>query len=507
MGILHITMMNRSVGVCARSSISFVMVAAVSTALLLSNVIPARNGYGAAGAFSVVRTVPRLHGVASRRGSILSEVVRSRSSPLVIFSSTDEEAATTGIREGLVAAGSTLQSQLASAFSALDESDQYDAVLTGLCAKILDQPTMSGDDAIVALQDAIQLLEEMNSRKVQAGSRSLMALVDAAAAAQDSKTMAKIVSLATKNGGFSQYGILQREISPLPPAQTSGVRLFDGSMKTRTERLAALPDVPTDDRGKEVTSAVAVSTIVGFCWTTNVLDLDGITPLTNTIWILIVTIGILDNFYDLLKFSVSTFAKDKVGDLPDELPLSLGSGQVSGTVVKGFGRLIQVDTERECECEAAAFFAAYTLGLPCFSFRPNSLEAAVMVAESSLKDNDLDPLLTNNGIMKILVWLMSPVAFENSRHPQLVQSDPREAEGFLTRLEKSNLIDKSELWWLSDEDPDAQRSEKDDLLKWAYAEADALVQRQRVPIDEIKERLASGAATVGDCVACIENYY
>ena len=156
-----------------RSSISFVVVlAAVYVAVLLSNnVSPYRNGYGAADAFSVVHTI-------SRRGDVLGEVVRGRSSPVVIFSSTDEDAATTGIREGLVAAGSTLQSQLASAFSALDESDQYDAVLTGLCAKILDQPTMSGDDVIVALQDAVQLLEEMNSRKVQAGSRSLMALVD-----------------------------------------------------------------------------------------------------------------------------------------------------------------------------------------------------------------------------------------------------------------------------------------------------------------------------------------
>lgn len=80
---------------------------------------------------------------------------------------------------GLVGFGlSTLQSQLASAFSALDESDQYDAVLTGLCAKILDQPTMAGNDVIVALQDPLQLLEEMNTRRVKAGSRSLMALVD-----------------------------------------------------------------------------------------------------------------------------------------------------------------------------------------------------------------------------------------------------------------------------------------------------------------------------------------
>lgn len=83
-----------------------------------------------------------------------------------------------GIVEGLVSAGSSLQSQLASAFSNLDENDQYDAVLTGLCAKILDQPTLSGDDVIVALEDPISLLEEMNSRRVSAGSRSLMALVD-----------------------------------------------------------------------------------------------------------------------------------------------------------------------------------------------------------------------------------------------------------------------------------------------------------------------------------------
>jgi hypothetical protein len=97
------------------------------------------------------------------------------------FSSTMKLLATTNEDDngkGLVAMGNSLQSQLASAFSALDESDQYDAVLTGLCAKILDQPSLSGDEVIVALQDSISLLEEMNLRKVSAGSRSLMALVD-----------------------------------------------------------------------------------------------------------------------------------------------------------------------------------------------------------------------------------------------------------------------------------------------------------------------------------------
>jgi hypothetical protein len=227
-----------------------------------------------------------------------------------------------------------------------------------------------------------------------------------------------------------------------------------------------------------------------------------ITPFTNAVWILLVLVGVLDNFYDLLKFAATTFASDTfVGKLPKELPLSLGSGKVTGTVVRGFNRLLQVDTERECECEAAAFFAGYTLGLPCYSFRPNALEAAVMAAESAQPDNDLDPLLTNNGIMKILVWLMAPVAIESVKYPQLVQSDPREANGFLTRLERSDLINKSDLWWLEE-----GQQEREDLLKWAYTEADLLLRRNGASVKEITERLASGAATVGDCVAAIENY-
>jgi hypothetical protein len=91
----------------------------------------------------------------------------------------DPTATRRGSSGGLVATGiSSLQSQLASAFSNLDERDQYDAVLTGLCAKILDDTSLSGDKVTAALRDPIQLLEEMNTRKVRAGSRSLMALID-----------------------------------------------------------------------------------------------------------------------------------------------------------------------------------------------------------------------------------------------------------------------------------------------------------------------------------------
>jgi hypothetical protein len=313
--------------------------------------------------------------------------------------------------------------------------------------------------------------------------------------------MAQIMSLSARNGRVSQYGNLQAEITPLPVTRTSKVKCPDGTTRTRGERLNLLPDVPTDDRGAEVTSALAVVSVVGFCGTVDVLGIEEISPFTNVVWFLVVAIGLLDNFYDILKLGAKTFAKDKVGDLPDELPLSLGSGKVSGTVVKGFNRLLQVDTERECECEAAAFFASYALGLPSFSFQPNALEAAVLVAESCQKDNDLDPLLTNNGLMKMLVWLMAPVAMESLKYPQLIQSDPREAQGFLTRLEKSDLIDKEDLWWLLDEP-----QERLDMLKWAYTEADLLIRRNQATVTEIAQRLTGGAATVGDCVGAVEDW-
>jgi hypothetical protein len=77
---------------------------------------------------------------------------------------------------GIVLGGDSARSKLASAFAALAENDQYDAVLTGLCAKILDETPNA--QCLSALQDPISLLQEMNGRRVAASGRSLMALID-----------------------------------------------------------------------------------------------------------------------------------------------------------------------------------------------------------------------------------------------------------------------------------------------------------------------------------------
>lgn len=135
-------------------------------------------------------------------------------------------------------------------------------------------------------------------------------------------------------------------------------------------------------------------------------------------------------------------------------------------------------------------------------------QAAVLVGESIRTDQEetdlssnLDPLLSDVGIMKMLIWLMAPVAMEASKHAQLIVSDPREAAGFLTRLqERAELFGDEDLWWIDNE------QERNDLLKWAYAEADNLLRNNKAIVTEITERLAGGAATVGDCAAVMEDW-
>lgn len=339
---------------------------------------------------------------------------------------------------------------------------------------------------------------------------SLSCELQSAVKTQDAATMARAISLGRRNSGILEYGARQADVMDLPSSPTTRVRCPDGQTKTRAERLAVVSDIPVDERATEVASALAVAGLAGGCEVTNLAHMDDIAPGANLLLSLIVTVGLVDNFYDIIK-SASAFAVNQIGkdqtksfDLPakDSLPLGLGSGQVTGQVVRGLTRLVTIDPRREALCEAAALFTAYSLGLPCFAFRSNALEASVLAVESR-DSEDMDPLLSSNGITRLLVWLMAPVAAESAQFPVCIISDPREAEGFLERLE--SVADNSPsvaagLWWL--EDP----IERDDLLKWAYTEADLLIRTNRKVVDRLAERLEGGAATVGDCVALLEGW-
>uniref|UniRef100_A0A7S2XNW7 Uncharacterized protein n=1 Tax=Attheya septentrionalis TaxID=420275 RepID=A0A7S2XNW7_9STRA len=368
---------------------------------------------------------------------------------------------------------------------------------------------------------------------------------------EDPRVMAAILSAAIANGAVRRYGSLQSDISPVPL-----------NVKKKQDRLQKLADVPSDNRAEEVASAVSVSGLLGVCFLWNAVEslfgtnhpndfgsddyswittLVSSTSVSSIVITTVVTVFVLDNFFDVLRtgsqFLLESKAMpDSVRDrnwvLPskDAMPLGLGSGKITGTVVAGLGRLVNVDTERECECEAAALFCAYSLGLPCFAFRPNALEAAVLMVESvqppSAQDGKfgsaLDPLWSSMGLLKVLIWLMAPVAMESSKHAQLQASDPREGSGFLQRLEQKSqlLLDASgsssnsssnnnndnvisDL--LRSDNPESQQ-EAQDLIKWAYAEADLMLRNNKPTITALTERLIGGAATVGDCIAVIEEW-
>lgn len=340
--------------------------------------------------------------------------------------------------------------------------------------------------------------------------------------------MAAVMSQCSRNaGGIRQYGAQQTEIMLFPALPTTKVQCPDGKIKTRSERLANVAQIPTDDRTQEVASAAAFAVTVVSCELTNVLGMTDAQPVANTVLTLLIVVTVVDNFYDALRMGTQLAIRQFGGsgssssastpvDLPlkENLPLGLGYGQWTGSVIRGWSRLSTFNVEREAQCEAAALYAAYVLGLPCFAFRPNALEASALLV--AMKNDDDDNSNNNHrgptsvGVLRMLIWLMAPVAMESMTHAQLIMSDPREAQGFLQRLEDYY----SSLSWNKRDDTKmedvlfwTESSEtKADLLQWAFTEADLLLRSNKLILKELSDRLTSGAATIGDCVAVMEGW-
>lgn len=320
--------------------------------------------------------------------------------------------------------------------------------------------------------------------------------MQATVAIKDAKAMSKVMNLGFQNGGISNFGQLRDDI-----------RTFPANTPRRKERLQSLPDIPPDHKTTEMLSAMILMSVTCLCWAVDMFGLTDLSPFTHLIWTVLLLFAAIDNLYTAIKFLWGVLVANDKGTnvrtlLPENLPLGLGSGRATGIVSRGFRRLFKVGEERECECEAAALFTGYVLGLPIYSFQPNGLEAAVLVAESSQENssNELESLLNKQGIMKMLIWLLVPVAMEQ-KYGELLKSDPGEAVDFLQRLENSKLIDQRFLWWV-----EGGRQERQDLLKWAFHESKQLLRRYESVIDKISVQLASGSATIGDCVSTIEGW-
>ena len=118
----------------------------------------------------------------------------------------------------------------------------------------------------------------------------------------------------------------------------------------------------------------------------------------------------------------------------------------------------------------------------------------------------MDSLASDAGILKLLIWLMAPVAMELSKHPQLLSSEPREGRGFLRRLADRARSDPAGAGAALEGALPADDAEAEACLRWALAEADALLRDHARTVEALAEALAGGAATVGDCVAVLEGW-
>eukprot|EP00934_Nitzschia_sp_Nitz4_P008598 Nitzschia sp. Nitz4//scaffold290_size23356//8560//9821//NITZ4_008488-RA/size23356-processed-gene-0.26-mRNA-1//-1//CDS//3329546093//8588//frame0 len=389
--------------------------------------------------------------------------------------------------------GDAEPSRLSFAFQSLNEKDQYDAVVTSLCERVMNQGNVS------ALNEPLELVEEMNRRHIQAKYRTLTTLIDASTTLEDPKEMSHVMRVLVGTGATKEYGLLGRDISPFPVLQ---------SKKERHRMvLDSLKDVPSDNRHMEMTSALALAGAIVMCWVVPSLgDCTTLSPYIYVVWPMIVAFFALDNFYELITGGMSLLSDEFAQKLPPILPLGIGSGGTTKAILRGFQRLGPIDVERDCYCDAAAIVVAYGIGLPFYSFRPNGLEAAVIVAESADPKNRHKysrSLLTRDGILRILVWMMAPVVAEQGRYGHTINSNPREAELFLQRLEFTNLFPKKDIWWL-DQEGLLCRS---DLLKWACQEASQLVEHHEWRISDVAKRLSTNSATIGDCVAAMEEWY
>ena len=319
------------------------------------------------------------------------------------------------------------------------------------------------------MSSPLALLEEMTAKRVTPSPRSICSLVEAAADLSDAECMAETMSTIKRS-----------------PKKCKG---FGGRMVDCRKIVGREGGVPTDDRGKEVVSALAFLGIIAVCFGRNALfafdPLYSSLPSDLTIFVLTATV-VGDNIYTVLR-AISTFfpSLPDLPDIPEDAPV--GRGKLTSTLTRGLSRLFNSDTERECRCEAAHLVIGYKLGLPCFSFRANSLEAAALVYEG-----DKDVWQGEVGIVRMMVWLWAGVIIEEMKYNQLIVSDPRQVEGLLARLEKLGM--------------DVDEDRKAPLIEFSYDKAREIVTEEVFCIEEIGERLIGGAATVGDCVAYLEGW-
>ena len=374
-------------------------------------------------------------------------------------------------------------------FANLKEDEQYDTVLTGLCSKILDTEPAPMDKSKFnskPLDEPLQLLQEMNARKIPISKRAASSILDAAALQEDTEAMTDVLTLLQRNPArlINRYGSRVPQVTYLPTSTTQ--------VQTRLKKA---PVIPSDNRTQEVNSVLTFLGVVGTC----LLVGDNAGPFPSFVLFTLTCIAILDNFSDVLKFALTKEQRANIPFVLDE-DSWIGSGTITRDVITGWTRLFTRDSERSSQAEAAAFYVGYVLGLPCFPFQPVAKEAATLTTASvgSSKDISSSSALSMEDTQRVLMWLYAPVSYEYSQHAQMMASDPREADSFCKIMQDRYRLNAN-----SNNIDDLMEH---DLKRWSYAECEVMWRTDVSCVKNISEGLASGASTVADVIAILEQW-
>jgi len=251
------------------------------------------------------------------------------------------------------------------------------------------------------------------------------------------------------------------------------------SARPNAGALGALPDVPTDDRLTEVAAAATFSFVFG--------------------GLLLAELADLANFLLPGDFSTPPAQLVLVG-----LAAGWGvdrytqRGSLAGLIGRGLSRLFDRDLQRESAAEASSFLLGYLLGLPCLAFSPTAYQPLDMVAATSDELSSLAPGGPARLLDRLLIWLMAPVAVESLLYKDTLISDPALPLRLLQaarRREATLGIDPDQGGWTAADD--------EARVKWALAEARAILKRYSGVREQIQERMVSGVSA-GDCVLLIE---
>jgi hypothetical protein len=348
---------------------------------------------------------------------------------------------------------STVGSAFEDAFGAMPAPEKYNAVMLSLLSK-------GG-----GTNQAIELVNEMSTKRLLLNADALKALMDTAVGSGTADPILSVLVAAKKNGATRAFATPQLRL-PGKPSDSA---------------LANLPEVPDDDRATEIGAATALLAAIGGVLTFQLFD-----------------------FIDFLNLFGSASALPPpqwiIGALAASWAVDryANSGTAFGVFERGLTRLLQRDLQRECAVESASFLAGYLLGLPCCPFTPTVYKPLEMLTQSSEQlAGDLgarDARL----IDRILIWLLAPAALEVSAYKDMLQSEPSLALKFLEaarRREASTGVDPTQGGW---------QAEQDELrVRWAFSEARRLLQRYSGVREALQEQMAAGVSA-GECVVLIE---